>query len=237
MRTLSANLPRMPAPSTTLFNIHSLRRYDGPGWFLGTGFLAGLLCFAVWAHGRQDDGRHALQARGNGVVGMETPDDASKGVLGDITGKMHPGADSGLAGGDFFDSAQSDDQANGPVVANTLAPDQDFDQDYDQTADSMAVAPEVGAPPNAEGALTDSLLGPPPPEAAQAAAPTDAAPDAPNAPGDASLRTWFVEVEVAPGVVQMLQLNAESPEHALAILRDFRGNPRVLRGPSPEPLP
>jgi hypothetical protein len=35
----------------------------------------------------------------------------------------------------------------------------------------------------------------------------------------------------------MLQLNAESPEHALAILRDFRGNPRVLRGPSPEPLP
>jgi hypothetical protein len=148
-------------------------------------------------------------------------------VLGDITGKMHPGAISGLA----------DEQANGPVVASTLATDQDFDQDYDQTADSMAVAPEVGAPPNAEGALTDSLLGPPPPDAAQDAPPPDEAPSAPNAPGDASLRTWFVEVEVAPGVVQMLQLNAESPEHALAILRDFRGNPRVLRGPSPEPLP
>jgi hypothetical protein len=218
----------MPSPaSTTLFNIHALRRYDGPGWFLGVGFLAGLLCFAVWVHGRRDDGRHALQARGNGVVGMETPDDASKGVLGDITGKMHPGANSGLA----------DEQDNGPVVASTLAPDQDFDQDYDQNADSMAVVPDVGAPPNAEGALTDSLLGPPPPDAAQDAPPPDEAPSAPNAPGDASLRTWFVEVEVAPGVVQMLQLNAESPEHALAILRDFRGNPRVLRGPSPEPLP
>jgi hypothetical protein len=106
-----------------------------------------------------------------------------------------------------------------------------------QDADAMAVGEDVGAPPNAEGALTDSLLGPPPPDAAQDAPPPDEAPSAPNAPGDASLRTWFVEVEVAPGVVQMLQLNAESPEHALAILRDFRGNPRVLRGPSPEPLP
>ena len=61
--------------------------------------------------------------------------------------------------------------------------------------------------------------------------------DAPPAAPPATLMSWYVEVEVAPGQVQMLQLNAESPEHALAILREFRGNPRVLRGPSPEPLP
>jgi hypothetical protein len=96
----------------------------------------------------------------------------------------------------------------------------------------MAVGEDVGEPPSAEGALTDSLLGPPP-----GAAPMPQAGEmAPSAPGD-NLRPWYVEVEVAPGQVQMLQLNAESPEHALAILRDFRGDPRVLRGPSAEPLP
>jgi len=223
----------MPVSPTTLFNIETLRRYDGPGWFLGGGFLAGLLCFAVWAHGRHDGGRHALQARGNGVVGMAAPDDANKGVLGDITGALHPGA-AQRNDDELFGTVEPEEQADG-AVAGTLAPDQDFDQDYDQNPDAMAVGPEVGAPPSAEGALTDSLLGPPPPDAAPAAAAPDDA--APSAPGDDNLRTWYVEVEVAPGVAQMLQLNAESPEHALAILRDFKGNPRVLRGPSPEPLP
>jgi len=225
----------MPAPATTLFNIETLRRFDGPAWFLGGGFLAGLLCFAVWVHGRHDGGRHALQAKGNGVVGMETPD-ANKGVLDDITGSPRPGASSAQVNDDLFSTGDADAQADGAVVSGTLAPDQNFDQDYDQNADAMAVGPDVGAPPSAEGALTDSLLGPPPPDAAQAQpqAPPDAAP---SAPGDDNLRTWYVEVEVSPGVAQELQLNAESPEHALAILRDFKGNPRVLRGPSPEPLP
>ena len=109
---------------------------------------------------------------------------------------------------------------------------EDPDGAYSQDADAMAIGPDVGAVPTPEGALTDSLLDPPgaaPPEA-------QAGEMAPNAPGE-YLRAWFVEVELAPGEVQMLQLNAESPEHALAILREFRGNPRVLRGPSPEPLP
>jgi hypothetical protein len=224
----------MPAPATTLFNIEALRRHDGPAVFLGGGFLAGLLCFAVWVHGRPDGGRHALQARGNGVVGMESPD-ANKGVLGDITGTMHPGANSQVASGDLFGSDEAAVPDDGATAPGTLATDQNFDQDYVQNADAMAVAPDAGAPPAEEGALTDSLLGPPP-DAAQAAPAPDAA-SAPNAPGDQNLRAWYVEVEVAPGVVQQLQLNAESPEHALSILRDFRGNPRVLRGPSPEPLP
>ena len=33
----------MSVPATTLFNIERLRRYDGPGWFLGGGFVAGTL--------------------------------------------------------------------------------------------------------------------------------------------------------------------------------------------------
>ena len=139
MRTLSAALDsRMPAPATTLFNIETLRRFDGPAWFLGGGFLAGLLCFAVWVHGRHDGGRHALQAKGNGVVGMETPD-ANKGVLDDITGSPRPGASSAQVNDDLFSTGDADAQADGAVVSGTLAPDQNFDQDYDQNADAMSL--------------------------------------------------------------------------------------------------
>jgi len=228
----------MSVASTTLFNIERLRRYDGPGWFLGAGFLLGLVFFLVWLHGRPDTGTHALHARGNGVVGMEAPDSDPSGVLGDITGGARPGSANNVQRGeDFFEgeadeNAQADPDAENVAEDGVLAPDPGADQGV-QDADAMAMGPDVGATPNAEGALTDSLLGPPPGAAPSDAAPADAAPSAPGG----NLRSWYVEVEVAPGQVQMLQLNAESPEHALAILRDFRGNPRVLRGPSPEPLP
>ena len=53
---------------------------------------------------------------------------------------------------------------------------------------------------------------------------------------DAELRTYYVEVMREPGVSELLEVNAESVEHALAILRDFRGNPRIIRGPSTQPL-
>jgi hypothetical protein len=226
----------MSVPATSLFNIEKLRRYDGPGWFLGAGVLVGLLFFMVWLHSRPDEGRHALRARGNGVVGMNAPDEGAGGVLGDITGgELRPGAAKLSSSGEDFFHGETDSESetqDGLTDDGTLAPDQQFDQSVVQDADAMAVGEDVGAPPDAQGALTDSLLGPPP-DAAPAAQPGE---DAPSAPGS-YLRSWYVEVEVAPGQVQMLQLNAESPEHALAILRDFRGNPRVVRGPSPEPLP
>jgi hypothetical protein len=225
----------MSVPATTFFNIEKLRRYDGPGWFLGGGFLVGLVFFMVWLHARPDEGRHALRARGNGVVGMNAPDADAGGVLGDITGgELRPGAASVSTRDDDFFSSESDADAEAQADISedgTLATDQRFDQSVVQDPDAMAVGEDVGVPPSAEGALTDSLLGPPP--GAEAAPAGEVAPPAPSA----NLRSWYVEVEVAPGVVQMLQLNAESPEHALAILRDFRGNPRVVRGPSPEPLP
>jgi hypothetical protein len=53
----------------------------------------------------------------------------------------------------------------------------------------------------------------------------------------APLRTWYVEVMRGPDVSEILEIEASSPEQVLAILRDFRGNPRVLRGPSQEPFP
>ena len=230
MAALCENPRRMSVPAATFFNIEKLRRYDGPGWFLGGGFVAGLLFFMVWVGSRPDEGRHALQARGNGVVGMSAPDGAG-GVLDDITGELRPGAASASQRDEDFFNTEVDEETDAAEAPEegTLAPDPDFDQAYAQDADAMAVGEDVGVPPNVEGALTDSLLGPPP-EAAPMA-PPEAGPTGP------ALMSWFVEVEVGPGQVQMLQLNAESPEHALAILRDFRGNPRVLRGPSPEPLP
>lgn len=59
-------------------------------------------------------------------------------------------------------------------------------------------------------------------------------PEGGGAPG---LRTWYVEVARGPGVSEILEIDAPGPEEALDVLRDFRGNPRVLRGPSPQPLP
>ena len=51
------------------------------------------------------------------------------------------------------------------------------------------------------------------------------------------LHTFHVEVMRGPGGSEILEIEASSPEHALSILRDFRGNPRIVRGPSPQPLP
>jgi hypothetical protein len=109
---------RMSVPATSLFNIERLRRYDGPGWFLGAGFLIGLLFFASWLHARPDEGRHALRARGNGVVGMNAPDADAGGVLGDITGgELRAGAaHTTLREGDFFYSEPDAD--NGEEAGN-----------------------------------------------------------------------------------------------------------------------
>ena len=219
----------MSVPGTTFFNIERLRRYDGPGFFLGGGFLAGLLLFVLWLSAQPDDGRHALRARGNGVVGAKGMEAPGGGVLDDITGDLRAGASAGEQREDsYFDNADADAEIDADE-GGALAPDPRFDDSYVQDSDAMAVGEDVGVAPEGEGALTDSLLDPP-------AAPV-AAPSADLSGQGAPLRAWFVEVEVAPGQVQMLQLNAESPEHALLILRDFRGDPRVLRGPSPEPLP
>jgi hypothetical protein len=218
----------MSVPAANVFNIDKVRRYDGPAIFLGGGFLAGMLIFLLWLSAQPDDGKQALRARGNGMVGASGMEaSAGGGVLDDITGDLRAGAPAGARSGDSYFYSEADAQAE-TGDEGELAADERFDEAYSQDADAMAVGEDVGVTPEEQGALTDSLLDPP----------ADASPayEPGSAPG-AALLSWYVEVEVAPGQVQMLQLNAESPEHALAILRDFRGNPRVLRGPSPEPLP
>lgn len=86
-----------------------------------------------------------------------------------------------------------------------------------EAGDGQAVQYDNSPPTTDEAAIAGGLLGsdsPPPP-----------------------LNTYYVEVMRGPDVSEILELEASSPEHALSILRDFRGNPRVVRGPSPQPLP
>jgi hypothetical protein len=218
----------MSVPVTTI-TFYPLRRFDSPQYLLGAGFLAGLLVFCVWLWQRPDGDRQSVRARGNGDIASTLQPSEAGGVLSGITGASGRGASfitSGEeAGSAFFEEeapGESDYDAEASVEEAYAAGDADADPD------SMAIGDPVGAPPMEEGAaLTDSLLGAPP-EAAGAG-------DDASAPGG-PLRAYFVEIEVAPGQVEQLQLNAESPEHALAILRDFRGDPRILRGPSTEPL-
>jgi hypothetical protein len=217
----------MSVPATTI-TFYPLRRYDSPQTFLGVGFVVGLLLFCAWLWSLPDQDRRAPRPRGNGEVASGVAEPGAGGVLGGITGAVGRGADfitSGDADSAFFQEEGGVDESGLDAQASVedayAAGESDFD------GDSMAVGEDVGAPPPMEegAALTDRLLDAPP-------APFD--PDA--GPPGAPLLPYFVEVEIAPGQVQQLQLNAESPEHALEILRDFRGDPRVLRGPSTEPL-
>jgi hypothetical protein len=217
----------MSVPTTTI-SFYPLRRYDSPQTFLGVGFVAGLVLFCAWLWSLPDQDRRAPRPRGNGEVASGVAEPGAGGVLGGITGAVGRGADfitSGDADSAFFQEEGGVDESGLDAQASVedayAAGESDFD------GDSMAVGEDVGAPPPMEegAALTDRLLDAPP-------APFD--PDA--GPPGAPLLPYFVEVEIAPGQVQQLQLNAESPEHALEILRDFRGDPRVLRGPSTEPL-
>ena len=221
----------MSVPTSLTF--YPLHRYDSPRVFLGAGFVAGLLLFCIWLWTLPDHDRRTLRARGNGAVVAGAVDPGASGVLSGITGESARGGNFITSEGDgdsaFFSEA-SDEESG--LDAQASLEDAYAAGESDLDGDSMAVGEDVGAPPPMEegAALTDRLLDTPPTALAPEAY-ADAGP--PGAP----LLTYFVEVEIAPGQVQMLQLNAESPEHALAILRDFRGNPRVLRGPSPEPLP
>ena len=219
----------MSVPATTL--TFYPRRFDSPHFLLGVGFVLGLLVFCAWLWSQPDRDRRQVRARGNGEIVAGTGEVGAGGVLSGITGASGRGGNfisSGEPESSFFEEGEGElsaPDAEASVEEAYAAGEDDF------AADSMAVGEDVGAPPPMEegAALTDGLL-----DDAPRPAPI-ADPDA--GPPGAPLLPYYVEVEVAPGQVQLLQLNAESPEHALAILRDFRGDPRVLRGPSTAPLP
>ena len=94
--------------------------------------------------------------------------------------------------------------------------------------------PPEDVPPPVEGELPPPEGEAPPPSDEDAIA---AAMLSPEGGGTPRLQTWYVEVARGPGVSEILEIDAPGPEQALDVLRDFRGNPRVLRGPSPQPLP
>src|SRR4249919_3752208 len=114
MRTLSAANEAGMSASIHNFDWRNLRRFSGPQYFLGGGFLAGLLVFLVWLAGVPAHDPHSLHARNNGdesAGGLSAPGD---GVLSGITGdgRAHasvsgvPDNDFGLPGqGEFTDEA------------------------------------------------------------------------------------------------------------------------------------
>ena len=93
-------------------------------------------------------------------------------------------------------------------------------------ADGNPIAAD-GAVPEGGGASTDANA------TGDGAQPSDS--PVPPA-GAVTLVPFYVEVERSPGVSEVLRIDAVSPEQALGILRDYRGNPHVLRGPSAQPL-
>lgn len=110
--------------------------------------------------------------------------------------------------------------------ARSIAPEPAQAEDAEPTADT-ATGDDSGAPAangdvspatsaSDEQALADGLL--------------SSAPPAPM------LQTFYVEVARGPGVTEVLEINAESAERALTIIRDYRGNPKITRGPSTRPL-
>lgn len=74
-----------------------------------------------------------------------------------------------------------------------------------------AVAGEAAAPPSDEQSIAQGML-----------SGAEAAPQ---------LRTYQVEVARGPGVTEVLVIDAKSPQHVLDIVRDYRGNPKVLGDP------
>ncbi len=107
----------------------------------------------------------------------------------------------------------------GSVVDLATVPDEAAPAASASSVGPDGVDPDVAPPPSDEAAIAGGLLGP----EDSAAAP--------------KMQTWFVEVARGPGVTEVLEIEAPTPEQALGVIRDFRGNPRVLRGPSTQPLP
>jgi hypothetical protein len=191
------------------FHFEQLKKYNGPGVFLGGGFAAGFLLFLFWLAMHPASDKQSLAAQP--VAGATTaidPLSADAGVLNGISGAANVGQRATLTTTPDEDSLASDDQAT--VEDGTDAPP-------DANADAAAAPDEVSD----EQAIANGLLD---------------APNAAPAPAAPAMQTYYVEIANASGETEQLEINAESPENARSIVRDFHGNPKILRGPSPEPL-
>lgn len=191
------------------FQIDQLRNYRGPGLFLGAGFLAGLIVFMVWfASLPSTDGQTPAVPPPAAAGGLNDPLTLGANSAGGVTGAPPAG------------------QAGG-----TLAPEIDAESVPGEIATDEFGAPLVTEPAeeiDQQGLISD--------EQAIANGLLDEAPAVGTPAPSPTLRTYYVEVMPEPGVIESLEVNAESAEHARSMIREFRRNPRIVRGPSTQPL-
>jgi hypothetical protein len=190
-------------------NWYELRKYRGPGLFFGGGILAGFLLFAVWLamHPSADEKVVAGEQSSSASVALD-PLAAKAGVLDDITGG--PGAGTRAI---TLEQGEETDVLADETEAGELA-----EQATDEYG-NVLLPPE---PVSDEQAIANGLLDGPAPSEVEAPPPV--------------LQTFYVEVMPDPGVFEMLEVSAESADHARELIRELRGNPRIVRGPSTHPL-
>ncbi len=187
-----------------------LGKYQEPGRFVVAGMVVGLLLFLAWWAFQPSLGAHAgIDATAGDGLSAEPAIGDGSGVLDGITGAPEPGRSVAEIGpGDATGDGVDDGSA--------------------------------GVDPDASPEATDGSLASPdahyssPMEAN--AGPSDAQGSAMPPAARVTLVPFYVEVDRGQGVSEVLRIDAVSPEQALAILRDYRGDPPVLRGPSTQPL-
>lgn len=197
----------------TTLKIQAMIRDREPGAFFGGGVLAGILVFLVWFAFLPSHRTSATQAPVGGTV---APAQHPLGANGEILSAITGGPELGQPG--FIAGSPSQLEPAGPATEEGLPEDGEFPgQPGDQfpgalTGEGDVVPEEVPLEAHAE---VDGVQ---------------------VSDGAAQLQTWYVEVLRDGNQAEVLQVNAESPEHALEIIRDYRGNPRILRGPTVQPL-
>lgn len=190
-----------------------------PGTFFGGGIVAGLLLFLVWFAFVPSSRTAPADASSPSASGqLQAPTGANGEVLSSITGS------DGIGGVSFGRADAQDAGEEESTLEGVADGDVPFTGEFGQVEPGSTVVVEDGQPQ--EGFL-------------EAYAEIDGVrvPNSAPAPvAEVFLQPWYVEVARDDGQVEVLQLNAYSAEQALSIVRNYRGNPQVLRGPSSQPL-
>lgn len=214
-------MSRPPARTTDLVDrlprlarLEFLGKYQAPGRLLAAGFAAGLLLFLGWWSFQPSlSARAGTSASAPGGQSAERAIGDGGGVLDGITGAPAPGP-----GGISNAAAEASSTGADPAIIDGAPPALDADGNPIVADDTV---------PGGDGANIDANAAGDVAQAGDSSAPTA---------DPVTLVPFYVEVERSPGVSEVLRIDAVSPEQALGILRDYRGNPHLLRGPSAQPL-
>ena len=196
----------------TTLKIQAMIRDREPGAFFGGGVLAGILVFVLWFAFLPSHRKAATDApAGGNPAQAQHPIGANGEILSAITGGPELGQPGFIAGSPSQNESTDAGQDGGLL----------------QDGEMPGQLEEFPGPPTGEG------------DAGPVEVPLEAHAEVDGVPvteAPAELQTWYVEVLRDGNQAEVLQVNAESPEHALEIIRDYRGNPRILRGPTVQPL-